>query len=123
MRQRQRGITLIGWIFLLIPMAIVVYAGIRVTPFYLNHLKVVKALDQTAKEYAGETQLNTALVRNSLAKRFDIDLIVHPKDTDVAVRKSGAGWELEADYEQVVPLFYNVQLLVVFNKRVEIPAK
>jgi hypothetical protein len=39
------------------------------------------------------------------------------------VRKGGAGWELEADYEQAVPLFYNVQLLVVFNKRVEISSK
>ena len=32
MMRKQRGVTMIGWIFLLIPVAIVLYAGIRVGP-------------------------------------------------------------------------------------------
>jgi len=46
MRHRQRGITFIGWIVLLIPVASVGYAGIRVVPVYLNYMKVAKALEQ-----------------------------------------------------------------------------
>ena len=30
--RKQRGVTMIGWVFLLAPMAIVLYAGIRVVP-------------------------------------------------------------------------------------------
>ena len=41
MMRRQRGVTMIGWIFLLIPVALVLYAGIRVGPEYLNYYKVV----------------------------------------------------------------------------------
>ena len=40
---------MIGWIFLLIPMAIVLYAGIRVVPEYLNYYKVVTAMKETAR--------------------------------------------------------------------------
>jgi hypothetical protein len=121
MRHRQRGITAIGWIILLMPVALVVYSGIRLTPFYLNYMKVVKALDQTADEYAGDSSVDAGKIRRSLAKRFDIDLIDSPKDTEILVRKGTEGWEMEADYEEAAPLFANVQLLVAFNKRVVVP--
>ena len=42
--RKQRGVTMIGWIFLLVPVAVVLYAGIRVVPEYLNYYKVVTAL-------------------------------------------------------------------------------
>jgi hypothetical protein len=117
MRNRQRGITAIGWIFLLIPMAIVIYAGIRVVPFYLNYMKVTKALEQTANEFSGSS-VDAKQIRVALAKRFDIDLIYSPTDTEIAVRKGKDGWEMEADYIETAPLFGNVELTLLFNKRV-----
>ena len=54
MRQRQQGITFIGWLFLLIPVAIVGYCVIRLTPVYLNAMKVSKALHETASEFKGD---------------------------------------------------------------------
>src|SRR6516225_5797134 len=50
MRNRQVGVTAIGWLFLLTPVAIVVYAGIRLAPVYLNYMKVAKAMDQVGNE-------------------------------------------------------------------------
>ena len=50
MTRRQRGVTMIGWIFLLIPVAMVLYAGIRVGPEYMNYYKVVTALKETATQ-------------------------------------------------------------------------
>ena len=48
--RKQRGVTMIGWIFLLIPVAIVVYAGIRVGPVYYEYFKLTSAIESTAKE-------------------------------------------------------------------------
>ena len=45
MRAHQHGITFIGWLFLLVPIAIVAYAGIRIAPVYLNYMKVSRSLD------------------------------------------------------------------------------
>ena len=44
MHSRQAGITFIGWLFLLVPVAIVGYAGIRLLPVYLTYMKVAKAV-------------------------------------------------------------------------------
>ena len=46
MRKSQRGITMIGWILMLVPIAIVGYASIRLAPIYRNYLKVAKTVEQ-----------------------------------------------------------------------------
>ena len=40
MRQNERGVTFLGWVILLLPAALVLYAGIRLTPVYLEYMKV-----------------------------------------------------------------------------------
>jgi len=71
MRRRQNGITFIGWLFLLLPVAIVGYAVIRLTPVYLNYMKVSKSLNQTASEFKDDAagQLNQKEVRDALQRR------------------------------------------------------
>jgi hypothetical protein len=117
MRKHQAGITFIGWLFLLAPVAVVAYAVIRLTPVYLNSMKVAKALQQTAAENQGEDQINPAAMRVSLQKRFDIDSINYPDVKTVAIAREGDSWILQANYEDVVPLFAGVSLLVQFDKR------
>jgi len=116
MRSRQAGITFIGWVFLLAPVAIVGYAAIRLTPVYLNAMKVAKTLKQTASENQGETVLNPVAVRSSLEKRFDIEGVNYPKVSDVAVTRNGNAWTLSVDYEDSVPLFAGISLVVHFVK-------
>jgi Domain of unknown function (DUF4845) len=117
MRSHQTGITFIGWLFLLIPIAMVAYAGIRIAPMYLNYMKVAKALEQTAGESVGESQLNVDAVRRSLARRFDIDAVTFPDVKSIAVTRDSGKWTLVADYEDVAPLFGGVSLLIHFEKR------
>jgi len=64
MRQTQRGITLLGWMLLLIPIVIIAYAAIRVTPIYLNYFRVVKAHEQTAAEGGGRVGAHAASFAN-----------------------------------------------------------
>lgn len=120
MRARQTGVTFIGWIFLLIPVAIVGYAVIRLAPVYLNYMRVAKALEQTAAESKGEDQLNVVAVRKSLNKRFDIDSIEFPTVDSVNVAREGTTWVIEANYEDIVPMFGSVSLLVKFDKRAKV---
>ena len=54
-RRYQRGITFIGWLFLLTPVALCVYVGIRITPMYLNYMKVTHTLEQVKTEIPNET--------------------------------------------------------------------
>jgi hypothetical protein len=118
MRQRQVGITFIGWLFLLVPLAIVGYAGLRVTPLYLNYFKVADALTDLAAESQGDDGLTAAALRTSLTRRFEIDSIVFPTAETVRFTREGKSWVAQAAYEDEVPLFADLSLLVKFDKRV-----
>ena len=121
MRHRQRGITVMGWIVLLVPVAIVGYVLIRAVPVYLNYAKVTRAFEQVKSEYSASEGTTRELIRSSLEKRLDIDYIDSPKIGDVSIRKSDEGWVMEVEWEDVVPLMYNASLLLEFDKSVTIP--
>ena len=121
MPKNQRGMTLIGWLLLMIPVGIVVYVLIRVTPIYLNYLHVSKAMEQMASESKGEgVAINPVDVHQSLEKRFDIEYVSDPAAKDIDVHRDGDHWVAVANYEDVAPLFGNVSLLLQFDKQVDL---
>lgn len=120
MRSRQAGITFIGWLFLLAPVAVVGYAVIRLTPVYLNYMKVSKALEQTASENRGDAQVNPAAIRSAIEKRFDIDGVTFPEASAVSVSRDGTQWQLSVNYDDIVPMFAGISLLVQFDKSVAV---
>jgi hypothetical protein len=118
MRNRQKGVTFIGWIFLLTPLAVVGYAGIRMAPLYLNYMKVVKAMDQAGGELKGEASPQS--IRTAIDKHFEIDMVDYPTTKDIKITRDGASWVVESKYDDDAPLFANVSLHVVFDKVVRI---
>jgi len=120
MRNRQRGVTAIGWMFLLVPIAVVGYAGIRLTPVYLNYMKVARALEQTANDFQDDQSATAQTLRYSLEKRFDVESVSYPEIKDIIVKREGRAWIMQATYEDVAPLFANISLLVSFDRRVEV---
>jgi Domain of unknown function (DUF4845) len=118
MRNRQLGVTFIGWLFLLTPIAVVVYAGIRAAPLYLNYMKVVKAMDQAGGELKGEASPQT--IRAAIDRHFEIDMVDYPTTKDMKITRDGAAWVVESKYDDDAPLFANVSLHVVFDKVVRI---
>jgi hypothetical protein len=119
MRTKQAGITFIGWIVLLVPVAIVVYSAIRLIPIYLNHMKVASTIEQVAQEARGES-VSPVAVRAAISRRFDIESVNHPTMDDIRVAREGEGWVIQATYERTAPLFGGIDLLVTFDKRVVI---
>lgn len=115
-QSRQRGITMIGWLILLIPVSIVVYSGIRIAPVYLNYMKVSKSIDQVAQELGNDSSLSVGQIRLALEKRLDIESVNYPAVKDIGVRREGQTWIIEAKYEDIAPLFANLSLLLQFDK-------
>ena len=118
MRNRQLGVTAVGWLVLLTPVAIVVYAGIRLAPVYLNYMKVVKAMDQAGNELKGGA--NPQSIRSTIDKHFEIDMVEYPTTKDMKITKDGASWIVESQYDDDAPLFANLSLHVTFDKKVKI---
>ena len=121
MRHSQRGLTMIGGLILLVPVAIVAYAGIRLAPVYLNYMRLSQSIAQTAGEFKAEEAgpAGATSFRNALDKRFEIEGIDHPTSKEIDVHRDGDHWVAIADYEDQAPLFANISILVQFHKEVE----
>jgi hypothetical protein len=119
MMRKQQGITFIGWLVLLVPLAILVYAGIRLAPIYMNYYRVAQALEQVAADSRGG-QVNPQAIKNSLEKRFDIESIERPSAKEVEIRREGDSWVAEVQYDETVPMMGNIALVAQFDKQVQL---
>ncbi len=54
MRKHQQGMTFIGLLCILAMAGVVVYAGIRLAPVYLNYMKVARTMEAAATEVKGD---------------------------------------------------------------------
>ncbi len=117
MLARQRGVTAIGWLILLIPFAVIIYAGIRLIPIYMNYMSVARSLNELTTEYRTGGATPDA-IRSSLQKRFDVEGIDYPQVKDINISRAGQGWSVEAAYYDQAPLFLHITLQVQFDKTV-----
>jgi len=124
MRHSQRGVTFVGWLFLLSAVAIVAYEGIRITPLYLNYMRVARSLDrlkEPAKEGESANAANARALHTVLARSFEINSIEYPDLSDIDIHRDGDHWAAIADYDDNAPLFGNLTLVVHFHKEVDVP--
>ena len=119
MRKYQRGVTALGWLILLIPVAVCVYAGIRIGPVYLNYMNVVHNLNLVASEVDNGSATATT-IRTAVEKHFNVDYIEYPSVKDLQITRDNGNWKIEANYDDQAPLFANVAILVTFDKTVKL---
>jgi hypothetical protein len=119
MRYRESGVTFLGWIVILVPVALVLYACMRLMPVYLEHMKIARTLEQVGSESAGEN-VELRSLRYSIERRFDIEDVHVITANDVKITKEAAGYTLQASYEATAPYISNIYLLVAFDKVVVI---
>lgn len=119
MRNKQLGVTAIGWLILLTPFAIVGYAGVRLAPLYLNYMKVTRAMDQVHGELRGAGGGTAESIRNAIDKHFEIDMVDYPTTKDLKITRDGGVWTAEMHYDDEAPLFANISLHVNFDKVVK----
>lgn len=117
LRQRQAGMTTLGLIILVAFVGLFAFAGIRLTPVYLNYMKVVGVLDGVREEFDG-TGATTSAIRTSVFRRFDIESVSQISARDIKVTKVDGGHEVAATYSHKAPFIANVSFVVDFDKRV-----
>ena len=119
MRKQQQGMTMIGLLCILALVGVVVYAGIRLAPVYLNYLKVARSLDAAASDAKGDNPDQRALM-NALAKQWEIQSIDVPDFKQVEITKDADGTQMHVAYDETVPYVANVSLSVHFDKTVKV---
>ena len=115
--RRQQGMTTLGLVILVTFVGLFAFAGIRLTPVYLNYMKVAGVVNGVLEEFDGKGANSTA-IRSSISRRFDIESVGVITARDVKVTKEGNGYEVAATYSHKAPFIANVSFIVDFDKRV-----
>lgn len=113
--RRQRGMTALGLTILLAFMGIFAFGAIRLTPVYLNYMKVIGVVDGVVAEFEGQNA-NAAAVRRSISRRFDVESVSEIRAKDVKVSAVDGGLQVSAVYDHAAPFINNVSFLVHFDK-------
>ncbi|HNP34627.1 MAG TPA: DUF4845 domain-containing protein [Woeseiaceae bacterium] len=113
---REQGMTTLGLLILVVFVGLFAFAGIRLTPIYLNYMKVAGVVDGVQKEFDGQAATRSA-IRSSISRRFDIESVSKITARDVAVTAVDGGFEVVAEYSDKSPFIANVSFSVDFNKR------
>ncbi|MBS0375118.1 MAG: DUF4845 domain-containing protein [Proteobacteria bacterium] len=112
--RRQRGMTTLGLIILIAFVGMFVYAGIRLTPVYLEYFNVVRAVEGLKSDVEG----GPPAMRIALEKRFDIEDIKSLSWKDVEFQKEGSAYSARIAYDAQTTYLGNIGFVVHFDKTV-----
>ncbi len=115
MAARQRGATMLGYIILVSFVGIFAFGALRLTPVYLNYMKIVGVIDGVHDEFDGQNPTRAA-IRSSVNRRFDVESVSVITYRDVQITQVDGGFEVAAIYDHTAPFIGNISFTVHFDK-------
>jgi hypothetical protein len=110
--RRQRGLTILGFIFVASVIVVVALVGFRVLPSYIEYYTVKKALEATL---ADGTNITPQEIRRSLQTRIAADYIESVRATDVTVTKEGNQIVATLNWQKILHMAGNASILLEFE--------
>jgi hypothetical protein len=120
--KRQQGLTFISLVFVLGLIAFFVLLGLKIGPIYLDHSKVVSALEEIKKNSDIEEQ-SEAEIRDSLRKRFNMNYVNDVTQDEIKITKYQDYLRVAIEYEVVKEIAGNLSVLVEFDDAIEVGQK
>ncbi len=119
--RKQRGLTLIGFLFALAFGLLIVYTGMRVIPMYLEYHAVVSALD-TLKSTPGASSLSPQRMRNNLINTMWVNYASRNVGRQhIRIKRETTGVVVTVAYEARRPWIGNLDIVGKFNRSVTLP--
>jgi uncharacterized protein DUF4845 len=111
MRNRQRGVSLMGLIFGAVVLILLLLLAMKMLPPYLEFFTAKKHITQIAQEQRNGT---VADVRKAWQLKTAIEDVPSVSDKDLEVTKEGGEIVISFAYRKEVPLFVNVGVYMDF---------
>ena len=119
MRQRQQGITAIGFVLIAALVGLVGYGVIRLIPIYMTQMTIRELLTDLKTENDGNASTPRLLLA-AIGKRLEINGIEYPRRQDFVISPTDDGFRVDVSYEDGVPFIANLSLVASFDNSVEI---
>ena len=111
MRNRQRGLSIMGLIFGSVVLVFVLLLGMKLFPPYLEFFTAKKHITQIAQEQRAGT---VGSVRQAWQLKTAIDDVSAINEKDLEITKDGGEIVISFAYRKDVPLFANVGVYLDF---------
>jgi len=111
MRNRQRGLSIMGLIFGSVVLVFVLLLGMKLFPPYMEFFTAKKHITQIAQEQRAGT---VGDVRKAWQLKTAIEDVPSVNDKDLEITKDGGEIVISFAYRKEVPLFANVGIYLDF---------
>lgn len=109
MLNRQKGVSLLALVAILIVVAVLALFGMKVIPSFLEFRAAQKAIEAIARDMPNGAPND---IRRAFENRSNIDDISTIKPSDLDIGKDGNAVTIGFSYRKEVPLFKNVGLYI-----------
>ena len=116
---KQQGITLIGFLFVLAIAGFFAYMAMKLVPAYSEYMGVVKAMKAVASEPDLATKSPQEIQRD-LAFKGSFQYVDDKTFSaqNITIKNGPGGGTLQVKYDKDVPFVYNIDFLLHFEKSV-----
>lgn len=114
MKSQQRGLTMLGFLFVAIMLIFVAMLAMKLVPAYIEFFSVKKILNTMGQESSLKSKSN-ADIRNDFIKRANVGYVTVVKPEDLTIDRRKGNIVVSADYVHRAKLVGNVSLVVDFS--------
>ncbi|MBN8479433.1 MAG: DUF4845 domain-containing protein [Burkholderiales bacterium] len=111
-RRGERGLSMIGFLFVATVIAVVAIVGFRMVPSYVEYFTVQKAVEKSLRDAPDPTP---AVVKKSFEKYIAADYIDSVRATDLNVTREGNAIVAQVAWQKQLHMVGNVSLLLDFD--------
>ncbi len=113
--QRQRGMTILGMILVIIMVAFVALIGMKVIPMYIQYYSIKSTIESVRKEPM-LAQMTPTDIQKAIDRRFTIGYVENVKASDLKIRNERNIRVLELKYDDERELFYGLYVMLKVNE-------
>jgi len=109
----QRGLSLLGFMFVLVLVLFFTYIGIKLVPVYLNHMSVMSEVRAVASE-PGSADKPPNTIRRDLLRRLSISYVDYVEPEHISIER-GDEVKLVVQYNVEQHLIGNIDAIIRFS--------
>jgi hypothetical protein len=114
MQSHQRGLSMIGFLFVAVVLVFVAMLAMKLVPAYIEFFSVKKILATMGRESDLRSKSN-ADIRSDFVNRANVSYVTVVKPEELTIDRSSGVPVISADYEFRTKLFGNASLVVDFS--------
>ncbi|MDT3705336.1 MAG: DUF4845 domain-containing protein [Thiobacillus sp.] len=113
-KSRQRGLSMIGFLFVAVMLVIIAMLAMKVVPAYIEFFGVKKVLADMAHQ-SDLRNMSNGEIRNDFDKRASVGYVKGVTGKDLVVDRRGGVPVVSADYTFRTRLVHNISLVIDFS--------